>query len=170
MAWRRFVALRGSPKDVWSDNGTNLTACEKELKEGLQRIISEGKMVREMADRGVNWNFSPPSDPHFGGSWESLVKSAKAALKVVLGCITVKEEVLRTVLAEVTAILNAHPLTHLSVDPEDESPLTPNHFLLGRAHPHIPPDCFDEEGPLSHKRWRQAQELVASGWWSMYRL
>ena len=120
--------------------------------------------MKEIADRGLNWRFSPPSAPHFGGAWESLVKSAKAALRVVLGSTTVKEEVLRTVLAEVTAILNARPLTHLSVDPEDESPLTPNHFLLGRAHPHIPPDVFDEEGPLSHKRWRQAQELIARFW------
>jgi hypothetical protein len=82
----------------------------------------------------------------------------------VLGNTTVNEEVLRTVLAEVMAILNARPLTHLSVDPEDESPLTPNHFLLGRAHPHIHPDLFDEDGPLSRKRWRQAQELITRFW------
>ncbi|KAI9556124.1 hypothetical protein GHT06_018697 [Daphnia sinensis] len=56
------------------------------------------------------------------------------------------------------AILNARPLTHLSVHPEEESPLTPNHFLRGGAHPHIPPDLFDEDGPLSRKRWKQAQE------------
>jgi hypothetical protein len=164
MAWRRFVALRGSPNNVWSDNGTNLTACEKELKQGLARIVNEGRLVAEMADKGINWQFSPPSAPHFGGSWESLVKSAKSALKVVLGNTTVNEEVLRTVLAEVMAILNARPLTHLSVDPEDESPLTPNHFLLGRAHPHIHPDLFDEDGPLSRKRWRQAQELITRFW------
>ena len=117
MAWRRHVSLRGSPTDVWSDNGTNLTATERELKEGLERLINKGKLVKEMADRGVNWRFSPPSAPHFGGAWESLVKSAKAAMRVVLGSTTVKEEVLRTVLAEVTAIFNARPLTHLSVDP-----------------------------------------------------
>jgi hypothetical protein len=74
MAWRRFVALRGSPKNVWSDNGTNLTACEKELKQGLARIVNEGRLVAEMADKGINWQFSPPSAPHFVGSWESLVK------------------------------------------------------------------------------------------------
>ena len=120
--------------------------------------------MQEMADKGVNWYFNPPSAPHFGGSWESLVKSAKAALRVVLGSTTVKEEVLRTVLTEVMGILNARPLTHLSVDPEDECPLTPNHFLLGRAHPHIPPDLCKEEGPLNYKRWKQTQELVARFW------
>ncbi|XP_045022925.1 uncharacterized protein LOC123466896 [Daphnia magna] len=162
-----LASLRSSarlPKNVWSDNGTNLTACEKELKKGLARIISEGRLVAEMADKGINWQFSPPSASHFGGSWESLVKSAKSALKVVLGTTTVNEEVLRTVLAEVIAILDARPLTHLSVDPEHESPLNPNHFLLGRAHPHIPPDLFDEDGPLSRKRWKQAQEITIRFW------
>lgn len=149
---------------MWSDNGTNLAACEKELKEGLERLAEDGKWIGDMADRGVNWYFSPLSAPHFGGSWESMVKSAKAALKVVLGCTTVKEEVLRTIMAEVVAILNARPLTHLSVDPEDKSPLTPNQFLLGHAHPHIPPDLFDETGVFSHRRWRQAQELIERFW------
>ncbi len=65
----------------------------------------------------------------------------------MLGTTAMNEEVLRTVLAEVMAILNAHPLTHLKVDPEVESLLTPNHFLLGRAHLHIPSDLFDEDGP-----------------------
>jgi hypothetical protein len=149
---------------VWSDNGTNLTVCEKELKQGLARIINEGRLVAEMADKGINWQFYPPSAPHFGRSWESLVKSAKSALKVVLGNTAVNEEVWRTVLAEVMAILSARPLTHLSVDPEDKSPLTPNHFLLGRAHPHIPPDLFDEDGPLSRRRWKQAQDVITWFW------
>lgn len=75
------------------------------------------------------------------------------------------EEVLSTVMAEVTAMLNARPLTHLSVDPEDESPLTPNHFLLGRKHPHIPPDVFTESvGELSRRRWTAAQELAERYW------
>jgi hypothetical protein len=117
-----------------------------------------------MADCGVNCYFSPPSAPVFGVSWESKVMSAKAGFKVVLGFTTVKEDVLRTVMAEVEANLNARPLTHLSVDSEDESPFTPNHFLLGSARPHIPPDLFDEPGVLSHRRWRQAQELIERFW------
>jgi hypothetical protein len=51
-------------------------------------------------------------------------------------------------MAEVVAILNARPLTHLSVDPEDESSLTPNHFFFGHAHLHIPTDLFDKTGVM----------------------
>ena len=51
--------------------------------------------MAEMAYKDINWQFSPPSAPHFGGSWESMVKSAKWALKVVLGTTKMNEEVLR---------------------------------------------------------------------------
>lgn len=68
-------------------------------------------------------------------------------------------------MAEVASMLNARPLTHLSVDPEDESPLTPNHFLLGREQPHLPPDVFPEnEGGLSRRRWLASQELAERYW------
>ena len=42
MAFQRFVARRGKPAKVWSDNGTNFTAGEKELRaEGMLR--SQGR-------------------------------------------------------------------------------------------------------------------------------
>ena len=34
---------------------------------------------------------------------------------------------------EVEAILNARPLTPITMDPNEEEPLTPNHFLLGKS-------------------------------------
>ena len=73
---------------------------------------------------------------------------------------SVKEEVLRTIFAEVAAILNARPLTHLSVDPRDLRPLTPNHFLLLRPHPHIPLDVFDASAKVTRRRWITAQTIV----------
>lgn len=149
---------------MYSDNGTNLVAGEQELRAGLQRLMQDQSFSNQLADRGIWWHFSPPSAPHFGGVWERLVRSAKTALKIVLGNQTVSEEVLTTVLAEAESMLNGRPLTHLSVDPDDSSPITPNHFLLGRAHPHIPPDIIDESKGLSRRRWLAAQELAQHFW------
>ena len=99
-----------------------------------------------------------------GGVWERLVRSAKTALKAVLGTQTVRDEVLSTTLREVDSMLNARPLTHLRWHPSNRGPLTPNHFLLGRPHPHIPPGLFDDTGGLSRRRWLRAQKLAQQFW------
>lgn len=73
------------------------------------------------------------------------------------------EEVLITTLAKVESMLNARPLVDVSVDPRDETPLTPNHFL-GGAIPHIPPDHMEESCHLSRRRENAAQELANRLW------
>ncbi|XP_068245440.1 uncharacterized protein [Palaemon carinicauda] len=42
-AIRCFVARRGAIMSVWSDNGTNIVATERELREALQRF-NEGEI------------------------------------------------------------------------------------------------------------------------------
>ena len=53
-------------------------------------------------------------------------------------------ETLLTLMAEIESLLNSRPLTHVSIDPQDLEAITPNHFLIGRNSPNIPPDVFDE--------------------------
>ena len=164
MAFRRFISIRGYPKEIFSDDGTNLVAGERELREALQNMEREGRIYDKLAEMKITWHFNPPSAPHFGGVWERLVRSAKTALKAVLGTQTVRDEVLSTTLREVDSMLNARPLTHLRWHPSNRGPLTPNHFLLGRPHPQIPPGLFDDTGGLSRRRWLRAQELAQQFW------
>ena len=37
-AYQRFVSRRGKPKEIHSDNGTNFTGAERELREALERL------------------------------------------------------------------------------------------------------------------------------------
>ena len=92
------------------------------------------------------------------------MQSAKRALKIILQDQTVTDEVLSTVLSEVASILNGRILTSVSADPQDPAPLTPNHFLLGPPHPHVPPDTEDSFHPISRRRWIQAQYLINQFW------
>lgn len=66
------------------DNGTNFVGAEKELREALKRLDSEW-IGDQLSDEIVQWQFNPPSSPHFGGAWKRLVQSAKRALKAVVG-------------------------------------------------------------------------------------
>lgn len=67
-------------------------------------------------------------------------------------------------MVETKSLLNSRPLTHVSVDPQDLEPITPNRFLIGRNSPNMPPDVFDERDLCSRKCWRQAQTLTDHFW------
>ncbi|CAB0030524.1 unnamed protein product [Trichogramma brassicae] len=55
------------------------------------------------------WHFNPPSSPHFGGLWESGVKSVKYHLKRMVGDRSFTFEEFSTLLAQIEAILNFAP-------------------------------------------------------------
>ena len=74
------------------------------------------------------------------------------------------DEMLRTVMSEVQAILNSRPLTPVSSDPKDLEPLTPNHLLLLRANPNLPPGIFTKEDTYCKRRWRQVQYISDVFW------
>ena len=163
MALRRMIARRGRPRQIYSDNGTNLRAGERELRRCL-RELNQAQLADALVQEEVDWRFNPPASPHFGGSWERLVRSTKRALHAVIGDRAVTDEMLLTVMTEVEGLLNSRPLTHISTDPDDYQALTPNHFLLGRASPNLPPGNFEDGDLCSRRRWRHTQRLVDHVW------
>ena len=66
MGIERFAARRGPPSVLWSDNGTNFTAAEKEL---LQNVLNwnQQAITDNLVKKGINWKFNHPSAPHHGG-------------------------------------------------------------------------------------------------------
>ncbi len=73
-----------------------------------------------------------------------------------------KQSYLITIMTEAESIMNARPLTQLSMDPKDDEPLTPNHLL--RRSPSFPPGVFVKEDCYSGRRCRQAQYHVDQFW------
>ena len=59
----------------------------------------------------MKWKFIPKRTPHFRGLWEASVKNLKFHLRKVLGEVRVNFKELSTVLIQVEACLNFHPLT-----------------------------------------------------------
>nr|XP_029711525.1 uncharacterized protein LOC115256725 [Aedes albopictus] len=96
------------------------------------------------------------------------VRSAKYHLKRITGTANMNFEEYTTVLARIEALLNSRPITALSEDPSDMSPLTPGHFLVGRPLTDIAePDLTDrKETTLS--RWQRQSQMVQHFWarWS----
>ena len=132
MGVERFMARRGKPKVIWSDNGTNFVGAEKELL-GHLKSVDQHRIKSKMSQNGIFWKFNPPATPHQGGAWERLVQSSKRLFYKILGNRRLTDEVLSTVFCLVEQFLNARPLVPASSDVTDLEALTPNHFLLGEV-------------------------------------
>ncbi|KAK7930593.1 hypothetical protein WMY93_006988 [Mugilogobius chulae] len=126
---RRFIARRGKPYELLSDQGTNFKGGSRELREAF--LALEPTVKEQLSSQQIRFQFNPPNAPHFGGSWEREVRSVKTALRTTLGDQSVPDEVLRTLLIEVEGILNSRPLGYVSSDLADPDPVTPNCLLMG---------------------------------------
>ena len=115
LAFRRFVARKGRPQQVISDNATMFKAAGKLLS--------------------LQWSFIPPASPWFGGFYERLVKAVKVPLKKVLGKSMVWKKELETLLVEIENLVNNRPLTYVTGDQDFHQPLTPA-MLMGDIFSH----------------------------------
>ncbi|XP_018374065.1 PREDICTED: uncharacterized protein LOC108768206 [Trachymyrmex cornetzi] len=130
LALRRFVARRGIPNKISSDNGTNFVGAHSELcRLGEFLNKNENKLCDKLIAERINWSFILAYSPHFGGIWEAGIKSTKYYLKRVMGDASLTFEELYSLLVQIESILNSRPLSPLSSHPDDLLPLTPAHFL-----------------------------------------
>ncbi|XP_011858694.1 PREDICTED: uncharacterized protein LOC105556221 [Vollenhovia emeryi] len=146
-SFRRFIARRGRPSTVYSDNGTNFEGFSNLLKRIDWVKINELSRVQK-----IQWKFNPPSAPW----WERLIQILKRTLRKILGRACLEYEEMLTVLCDCESIINARPLTYLSEDPRDPSPITPNMFLQEIQEVGVPDcDVIDREKFKGRFRYRQ---------------
>ncbi|XP_072400610.1 uncharacterized protein [Diabrotica undecimpunctata] len=145
--FRRFVARRGKPLKVISDNGTQFVGANKELKLLGDFLLSHSpSLTNAVSNEGINWNLIPTKSPNFGGLWEAEVKSF-----------------------QIEAILNSRPLCPLSSSPDDFESLTPSHFLIGRRLTSLPdPDV--REVPMNRLSRYQHIQMLQQHFWTRWSL
>ncbi|GAA6092937.1 uncharacterized protein LOC122146531 [Tachysurus ichikawai] len=68
-ALQQFIARRGPPTEIRSDNGTNFVCGLRELRKTIsewnQQSISD-----YLLQNNVKWIFNPPAASHMGGVWK----------------------------------------------------------------------------------------------------
>lgn len=63
-ALRRFIPRRGQVRELRSDNGTNFTGAECELRTAIEEW-NQSQINNALLQRGIKWNFNPPAgSPH----------------------------------------------------------------------------------------------------------
>lgn len=166
LALKRFIARRGKPKDIWCDNGRNFVAAAKEIAQFVK--LNKINIKEFAADEGINFIFSPAYAPNYNGLAEAGIKRAKFHLKRILGNTHLTFEELASVFSQIEAILNSRPLCPLSPSPNDFSPLTPGHFLVGRPLTSLPSPPLHDANPNKLDRYRRLEQIRQHFWsrWS----
>ncbi|GFX07819.1 integrase catalytic domain-containing protein [Trichonephila clavipes] len=73
-----FIARRGRPSLLFSNNGKRFIGANVELKRLYKLVISpDPELAGFLVNENINWKFLPPRAPNFGGLWEAGVKSFK---------------------------------------------------------------------------------------------
>ncbi|XP_059922878.1 uncharacterized protein LOC132468990 [Gadus macrocephalus] len=163
---RRFLAIRGPVKLIRSDCGTNFKGACKELQVLLQDD-QEPNISKFLSAEGCTWIFNPPHSSHMGGVWERMIGISRRILDSMLSQTPpslLTHDVLSTTMAEVSAIINARPLTTISTDADAPLLLTPNTILTQKVCcPYPPPGCF-VDADLHRRQWRRVQHLANTFW------
>ena len=133
------------------------------MSKNIQSMDKE--VIQKYAVRcNIEWNFNPPSASHMGGVWERMIRTIR---KVFTGLLDrnarLTDDILTTLFGEVESLINNRPLTKQSDDITDVGVLTPNHLLLFREGPRIPPDKFNA-GDMYRRRWKYVQHLTDRFW------
>lgn len=156
MCIQNFISRRGSPREIYTDNGTNFKSVSKILRE-------ENLNLRQVSFKydDIKWRFNPPAAPHMGGAWERLIRTVKSILYAMCPAFKFNDETLRCALWEIEFIINSRPLTFVALESCEDDPLTPNHLLLGAAAGNKP--LVEQDHDLRH-RWHQTQKFADHFW------
>ena len=82
-SFKRFIARRGVPSGVVSDNGKTFKSASKII----QGVFNEPEVSKHFVELRVKWTFNLEKAPWWGGGgiFERMVKSAKRCLKKSVG-------------------------------------------------------------------------------------
>ena len=162
MAYTRFTSIRGSPKELYSDPGSQLTGAGAEVKEVWANINTD-QIKSNPVFKGALWQFSPANSPHRQGLVESLIKSVKRAFKILENRVLSFFE-MSTLFTRIADLVNSRPIGRIKQDlaSGDITVLTPNSLLLGRGCA-IPNANITLTSKLAPKL-REIEEIVTKFW------
>ena len=85
-ALRHFLARRGPVRQLRSDQGTNLTGAQRELREALSKM-DQNKVRSFLLERECDWfefQMNVPASSHMGSVWEPQIRTALNVLNALL--------------------------------------------------------------------------------------
>ena len=121
---KRFIAQRGRPEMIYSDNGPTFKATEK----WFLQVQNDDRFHEFLAGLAIKWLFNLSRAPWWGGQFEHPLGLFKGALYKTTGSGTLRWPELEELVLDVKVALNNCPLSYLEDDIQLPV-LTPNFML-----------------------------------------
>ncbi|XP_065899351.1 uncharacterized protein [Dysidea avara] len=175
LCFRRFIARRGIPKQILSDNAKQFETAKSVLNKIWSEVVTSDEVIDFSATKGIEWKFVVNLAPWMGGLYERLVGITKKALRKVIGSRHLSEKQLVTVLAEVETVVNSRPLSYVDDDINSSFVITLLSFLT-QSHQHFVPDYSTDTDTLFKmtekfgtseqllERWKSGQRCLIQFW------
>lgn len=111
---KRFIARRGRPAVIYSDNGSTFVKAAKWLKQ-----VRKDEQVQGLLQQyDITWKFNLSRAPWWGGQFERLIGIVKSAMYKVIGGATLSWSELSEVLLDIEIQINRQPLSYMEDDIE----------------------------------------------------
>ena len=156
---KRFIARKGRPEKIYSDNGRTFVGAAK----WLRNVMQDERLHDFLAKLNIKWQFNLTKAPWWGGQFERMIGLVKQAFNKSVGNGTLTWSELQDVLLDVEVALNNRPLSYVEEDVQLPV-LTPNMLQFGR--PNILPEDHNQKNPDLLARYLAKCKDVVWGRWS----
>ena len=106
-AFRRFIATRGKPNKIISDNPTTFKAAKNTIDIAWNGISRDREVHSYLSENRIEWKFIIELSPWMGGFYERILGITKMALKKTIGKLYLTHTQLQTIITEVEAVINS---------------------------------------------------------------
>ncbi|KAF2894699.1 hypothetical protein ILUMI_11474 [Ignelater luminosus] len=137
---QKFIAGRGRPATIYSDNGLNFVGCNN--------------LFRHVTISRITWTCNPPTAAWWVEWWERLIGMMKTLFRSGLGNKTVDYEELLTWMFKAESVMNQRPLTHNEEAGGGVLPSSPAQFIQDN-----PIACLPKADLVEEKLLRLAQQV-----------
>ena len=126
---KRFIARKGRPTKIYSDNAKTFVAGAK----WLRQVMYDERFNDYLAQMSIKWQFNLSRAPWWGGQYERLIGLIKQALYKTIGNGYLTWTELQEMILDIEVALNNRPLSYAEEDVQLPL-LTPNSLQFGRPN------------------------------------
>ena len=166
---RRFIATRGMPSEIVSDNAMQFKLADKTLQLIWKNIVTSEEIQSYFSCEGIKWSFIIELSPWMGGFYERLVGLVKRSLRKAVGRKLLSDDQMHTVVKEVESVVNSRPLVYVGDDIDSTIAITPGHFLCLNPKTGIP-ETVNDDGDEDYTPYQSSERNVFRIWKKRERL